>query len=80
MTQRPTINELDYVEEMRQRLGLKPDDTSKDEEIEKLSPFQRVRLIAGWYLGHPDWADTFKEYCESQGIYLTTDPEANGII
>mgnify|MGYP001616372269 CR=1 FL=1 len=80
MTQKPTINELGYVEEIRQRLGLKSDDTSRDWQIHGMTPFLRVRLIAGWYHGKPDWADTFKEYCESQGIYLTTDPKANGRI
>lgn len=75
-----TIEELGYVEEMRQRLGLSEDDESRDKEIEAMDPLQRVRLIAGWYLGDGGWADTFREYCESQGLYLTTDPEANGVI
>lgn len=75
-----TIEELGYVPEMRQRLGLKEDDTKRDKEIEAMKPMERVRLVFGWYLGSGDWADTAKEYFESQGIYLTTNPEADGII
>ncbi len=76
---KPTIDELGYVEQMRQRLGLNFDDTSRDREIEDMDPFQRVQLIVGWLHGDPAWADEYKSYFESQGIYLTTDPEANGI-
>lgn len=75
-----TIDEIGYVEELRQRLGLAGDDDSKDSMIERMEPFQRVRMIAGWYLGDSNWGDTFKDYCESQGVYLTIDADANGII
>jgi len=76
-----TIDDLGYVAELRQRLGLNnPDDTRRDSEIEDMEPFERVRLLAGWYIGSEGWADTFKSWCESQGIYLTIDPEAKGII
>ena len=75
-----TIEEMGYANVMRQRLGLKKDDTSKDGDIEKMQPIERVRLIAGWNHGDGLWADTYKEYFESQGIYLTTNPDADGII
>ena len=75
-----TVEEMGYVENMRQRMGLEKDDTSQDKAIEAMEPFERVRLIAGWFHGNGLWADTYKEYFESQGIYLTTDPEASGII
>ena len=75
-----TIEEMGYVDVMRQRLGLKKDDTRKDKVIESMEPMERVRLIAGWYHGNGLWADTYKEYFESQGIYLTTNPAADGII
>lgn len=74
------VEEMGYIEVMRQRLGLKEDDTSKDGDIEKMQPLDRVRLIAGWYQGDGIWVDTYKEYFESQGIYLTTNPDADGII
>lgn len=77
---KPTIGELGYVPEMRQRLGLEGDDTSFDLEIDRRVPFDRLRLICGWYLGDNGWADTFKEWCASQGIWMTTDGEAPGIL
>lgn len=74
------IDDLGYVEEMRQRLGHDAEDTSCDNLILNMTPIARVRLIAGWYLGGPDWAEEFKSYFESQGLYLTTNPEADGVI
>jgi len=74
------INDLGYIEEIRQRIGLDKDDTSQDDIILEATPFRRVQLIAGWYLGSEDWANTFKEYCESQGIYWTTTPDTEGQI
>lgn len=75
-----SIDELGYVEEMRKRLGLDECDTSRDSEIEEMQPIDRVRLIAGWVLGSAEWADIFKEYFESQGLYLTTNYNADGVI
>ena len=74
------INELGYVEEMRQRLGLSRSNTCLDDRIEKMEPMERVRLIAGWINGDPAWADIWKEYFESQGLYLTTNPNAEGVL
>lgn len=74
------IEEIAYVEEMRQRLGLEKDDTRKDKYIESLDQFQRVGLIVGWFHGSESWASKYKEYFESQGIYLTTNADADGII
>ena len=74
------IDDLGYVEAMRQRLGLDEKDTRKDDKIVAMTPMQRVRLIAGWYHGDESWADTWSGYFESQGLYLTTDAEANGVI
>lgn len=74
------INDIWNVEAIRQRLGLDENDTSRDSYILEMSPMERVRLIVGWYHGSEYWADTYVGYFESQGIYLTTDPGANGII
>ena len=74
------IGELGYVEEMRQRLGLDKNDVSNDQKLENMEPMSRVWLIAGWFLGSGSWADTFKEYFESQGLFLTTNPDADGVI
>jgi hypothetical protein len=75
-----TIEEIGYVEQIRARLGLGYDDVSLDEEIENMKPMERVRLLAGWVLGSESWADTFKGYFESQGLYLTTNPGADGVL
>jgi len=61
---------MDYIEIMRQRLGLDEDDTSKDELIQKMRPFERVKLIIGWKLGDESWGDLFKYWCESQGLEI----------
>jgi len=73
-----TVKELGYLEEMRMRLGLDELDTSRDSEIENMRPMERVRLIAGWVLGDGAWADSFAEYFESQGLFLTDkNPETD---
>lgn len=74
------IDDLGYVEEMRQRLGVAADDTRKDAKLLAMKPMQRVKLISGWILGDEQWAVMFKNYFESQGLYITTDPEAKGIV
>lgn len=74
------IEDLGYVEEMRQRLGLEPNDFSRDGDILSMSPMRRVALIAGWYHGDEGWAEIWKNYFESQGIYLTTNPNTEGRI
>lgn len=75
-----TIDEIGFLDEIKQRLEIELDDTSMDSEIENLSSLQRVRLIAGWELGDESWADTFKEYFESQCLWLTTNSDDPNII
>ena len=74
------IEDIGHVEELRQHLGLDENDTSRDEYILSLPPFRRVRMLSGWTLGDEAWAGEMKSWCESQGIYWTTDPSAPGII
>lgn len=68
-----TIDDLGYVGELRQRLGLEEDDPSRDDYILSLTPMRRVRMLSGWTLGDETWAETFQDWCNSQGIYWTTD-------
>lgn len=75
-----TIDEIGYLEEIRKRMGFNENDKSMDKDIEEMTPMERSRLVIGWYLGDGSWADTCKQYFESQGLYLTTNPEADGII
>ena len=75
-----SIEDLGYISEMRQRLGCKENETTDDDRILEMSPWNRVKLIVGWYLGDPGWADSFKGYCESQGVFLTTNASDTDII
>jgi len=75
-----SIDEIGHLYEIRQRLGLDEADTSKDDMILKMDPLRRVAKIAGWYLGDEEWAYTFKRWCESQGLYMTKNPDADGVI
>ena len=75
-----TVDEIGYLEEIRKRLGLDENDTSRDKDIVEMEPMERVRLFVGWYHGDGSWADKYKGYFESQGLYVTENPEADGII
>jgi len=74
------IEDLGYVEEMRQRLGVEESSTKMDKRLLAMTPMERVRLLSGWFLGDPEWADAFKEYFESQGLFLTTNEDDGHII
>jgi hypothetical protein len=74
------IDEMGYVWEMRQSLGLDENDTSRDAEIEAMTPMRRVELVVGWYLGDPKWAVRFRNFFENQGLWLTTNPDADGVM
>lgn len=64
------IDEMGYVDDMRGRLGLEDGDNSKDSLLESMDAFNRVKLIVGWNLGDGEWAETFKYWCESQGLFI----------
>lgn len=57
-----------YIEDMRGRLGLEADDTSRDAFIEGLEPIQRLRLIAGWNLGYDGWEHTIMNWVRDAGF------------
>lgn len=59
-----------YIKELRQRAGVEEDDTSMDAKIERMSPMQRVKMLAGWELGDPGWTGRFKDWFESQGFIV----------
>lgn len=75
-----TVDDIVDIEAMRQRLGLKENDTIRDIKIVKMTPFERVKLLAGWYDGNSERAIIWKERFESQGLFLTTNPDADGVI
>ena len=68
------------IKELRQRYGLDEDDASQDEHILSLSPLERVAMLSGWHLGDPAWASLFKTWFENQGLYLTTNKNADGVL
>ena len=59
-----------YIEQMRQRLGLGPGDESRDTEIEKMSPMDRLRLLCGWHIGDPNWAQSFMNWATDSGFKI----------
>ena len=59
-----------YIESMRQRLGLDEDDSSRDADIERMSPRQRLEMLCGWHLGHSDWARTFLSWAKDAGFEI----------
>ena len=74
------IGDIGYIEDIRRRIGILEDDTSCDDEILKMEPMERVRKLCGWNLGDEGWADSFHSWLESQGLWITANPEADGVI
>lgn len=60
-----------YIEEMRGRLGLEKDDTSRDKDIAAMTPHGRLELICGWTLGYSDWSDRFLSWAEDAGFKIS---------
>lgn len=60
-----------YIIDMRQRLGIDPDDASKDDVIEKMTPEERLGLLCGWHLGDPAWSRTFLNWARDAGFKIT---------
>jgi hypothetical protein len=55
---------------VRQRLGLKENDDSRDAHIDAMEPIQLLRHVAGWNLGYPDWANTFLGWARDCGYQI----------
>jgi len=60
-----------FIQDMRQRLGLGPDDSSRDDDIEKMTPEQRLALLCGWHLGDPHWSRSFLSWARDAGFKIT---------
>jgi len=65
------MEQCKYIADMRQRLGLEPDDISRDTEIEKMSPTDRLGLIAGWNLGYSGWEHTILNWVRDAGFKVS---------
>ena len=59
-----------YIKDMRRRLGLNADDTSRDADLEAMSPNDRLRLLCGYHLGDPGWVDTFLAWARDAGFKI----------
>jgi len=46
------------IEAVRGRMGLEPDDESKDAMIAAMTPRERLCKVCGWHLGDESWAGT----------------------
>jgi hypothetical protein len=57
-----------YIHDMRQRLGLEPNDESRDDYIKSKTPMQRLRMLCGWHLGDENWASNFVEWAKDAGF------------
>lgn len=64
---------------LRKRIRLDENDTSRDEHLKSLPPMARVEELSAWFHGDPAWAREMKAWCEANGIYWTTDPNAPGV-
>lgn len=56
------------MEYLRQREGLKKDDTSKDEFINAMSSLEAFGEVLIWNLGHRGWPDTIIGWMKSCGV------------
>lgn len=63
------------LKKLRQREGLEADDRSRDDELNTMPPMSKLRALAAWELGSPDWADQFVTWAKQCGIQIT-DPRA----
>jgi len=59
-----------YIGAMRGNLGLEETDTSRDEEIEKMTPERRLQLVCGWHLGDRSWAGTVIAWARDCGFKI----------
>lgn len=67
-----------YIKEMRQRLGLEENDTQRDAEIASMTPYARLRLLCGWFLGDPNWASSMLEWCNDAGFEVKPRERGDG--
>lgn len=58
------------LQKIRQREGLKKDDTSEDDRIEKMSPLRKFRRVMGWEFGSDYWADRALEWAKDCGYKI----------
>lgn len=63
----PPIPEY-LMKPLRERLGLEPDDSSKDKIINDRSPISNLQELCAWEFGDSSWANWFLERAKNLGI------------
>ncbi len=58
------------MKKIRGRIDLDADDTSRDAEIKRWTPRQRLRKVVGWELGDENWADKILEWANACGYKI----------
>ena len=58
----------DMKEALRARANIAENDSSEDDIFESMSPDEIVQEVAGWFLGDPGWAGTFKRWFKAVGL------------
>lgn len=60
----------EIMETIRQRYDLEENDTSMDNEINALSPIEKLREMSAWHLGDKGWADQFVAWAAACGVEI----------
>lgn len=71
------MTERRYISDMRRRLGLRDYDATRDQEIEAMTPTQRLGLICGFHLGYPGWEHTFLNWARDAGFKISEPTSAS---
>lgn len=58
------------LEKIRQRLNLEEDDETSDNQINLMTPFERLQHVTGWELGSESWADQILEWAKDCGFII----------
>ena len=57
-----------FIGEIREAHGLDATDDFMDDEIENLTPREKLRMLTQWHLGDEAWADQVLEWATDLGM------------
>jgi hypothetical protein len=67
-------NTPDYIKtKLRQRMGLEKNDSSNDDDIEKMTADEKFSEVIGWELGYSTWAAQLLEWAKDCGLEIIGD-------
>jgi hypothetical protein len=58
------------LKRLRQRKGFDENECWNDAELDRMSPMEKLREVAGWELGDPSWAGTFIQWAKDCGFEI----------